>query len=197
MFPSCLAGASWGYLDVSFSDFLRFRFVCPPLPPQAPALCFFHWRRVPVWRAPAWRSGPASKWDPAQTLAQTGSCQGVRPVAAALPGTPSFRVNSAAPSAPSPPAAGNASHPVTRNAASCCLISLCCQVNQSCFHRSSPAETRESQAAEGERLGKRVRKKRKIYMDSGDEEEENQEEPEVRGAIISLIMAGGARQGCG
>uniref|UniRef100_A0A8P4GIU3 L3MBTL histone methyl-lysine binding protein 1b n=1 Tax=Dicentrarchus labrax TaxID=13489 RepID=A0A8P4GIU3_DICLA len=28
--------------------------------------------------------------------------------------------------------------------------------------------------------GKRVRKKRKIYMDSGDEEEENQEEPEVR-----------------
>uniref|UniRef100_A0A8D3CM47 L3MBTL histone methyl-lysine binding protein 1b n=1 Tax=Scophthalmus maximus TaxID=52904 RepID=A0A8D3CM47_SCOMX len=31
---------------------------------------------------------------------------------------------------------------------------------------------------EGERLGKRVRKKRKIYMDSGDEEEDNQEEPE-------------------
>lgn len=31
-------------------------------------------------------------------------------------------------------------------------------------------------------------------MDSGDEEEENQEEPEVRGAIISLVP-GGARQG--
>uniref|UniRef100_A0A7N6F8F4 SAM domain-containing protein n=1 Tax=Anabas testudineus TaxID=64144 RepID=A0A7N6F8F4_ANATE len=48
------------------------------------------------------------------------------------------------------------------------------------FYRSSPGEARESQAAEGERLGKRVRKKRKIYMDSGDEEEDNQEEPEVR-----------------
>lgn len=47
-------------------------------------------------------------------------------------------------------------------------------------HRSSPGETRESPAVEGERLGKRVRKKRRIYMDSGDEEEENQEEPEVR-----------------
>lgn len=163
-------------------------FVCPP--PQAPDLCFFHWRRVPVWRAPAWRSGPALRWDLAQTLAQTGSCQGVRPVVAAWPGTPSFRGNSAAPSALSPPAAGKSTHPVTRNAASFCLTFLCCQVNQYCFHRSSPAETRESQAAEGERLGKRVRKKRKIYMDSGDEEEETQEEPEVRGAIISFIMAG-------
>lgn len=47
------------------------------------------------------------------------------------------------------------------------------------FYRSSPGEARESQAAEGERLGKRVRKKRKIYMESGDEEEDNQEEPEV------------------
>lgn len=113
---------------------------------------------------------------------------------AALPGTPSFRVNSAAPSALSPPAAGKTTHPVARNAASFCLIFLCCQVNQYCFHRSSPAETREIQAAEGERLGKRVRKKRKIYMDSGDEEEENQEEPEVRGAIISFVP-GCARQG--
>ena len=45
-------------------------------------------------------------------------------------------------------------------------------------------EARESQAVEGERLGKRVRKKRKIYMDSGDEEEDNQEEPEVRSIYI-------------
>uniref|UniRef100_A0A3B5QPH1 L3MBTL histone methyl-lysine binding protein 1b n=1 Tax=Xiphophorus maculatus TaxID=8083 RepID=A0A3B5QPH1_XIPMA len=37
-----------------------------------------------------------------------------------------------------------------------------------------------SQAVEGERLGKRVRKKRKIYMDSGDEEDDNQEEPEEK-----------------
>lgn len=55
------------------------------------------------------------------------------------------------------------------------------------FHRSSPGEARESQAAEGERLGKRVRKKRKIYMDSGDEEEENQEEPEVRRTIRAFV----------
>uniref|UniRef100_A0A8C5I3T5 SAM domain-containing protein n=1 Tax=Gouania willdenowi TaxID=441366 RepID=A0A8C5I3T5_GOUWI len=48
-----------------------------------------------------------------------------------------------------------------------------------CF-RSSPGEAREIPAIEGERLGKRVRKKRKIYMDSGDEEEDNQEEPEKR-----------------
>lgn len=46
--------------------------------------------------------------------------------------------------------------------------------------RSSPGEARESQAVEGERLGKRVRKKRKIFMDSGDEEEDNQEEQEVK-----------------
>ncbi|XP_061572788.1 lethal(3)malignant brain tumor-like protein 4 [Cololabis saira] len=50
--------------------------------------------------------------------------------------------------------------------------------------RSSPVEARESQAVEGERLGKRVRKKRKIYMDSGDEEEENQEEPEEKAKTI-------------
>ncbi|XP_049586788.1 lethal(3)malignant brain tumor-like protein 4 isoform X1 [Syngnathus scovelli] len=46
--------------------------------------------------------------------------------------------------------------------------------------RSSPGEPRESQVAESETLGKRVRKKRKIYMDSGDEEEDNQEEPEEK-----------------
>uniref|UniRef100_A0A669CUJ0 L3MBTL histone methyl-lysine binding protein 1b n=1 Tax=Oreochromis niloticus TaxID=8128 RepID=A0A669CUJ0_ORENI len=36
--------------------------------------------------------------------------------------------------------------------------------------------------------GKRVRKKRKIYMDSGDEEEENQEEPEVRNIPSTLVF---------
>ncbi|XP_051921780.1 lethal(3)malignant brain tumor-like protein 4 isoform X1 [Hippocampus zosterae] len=46
--------------------------------------------------------------------------------------------------------------------------------------RSSPGEPRDGQAAESETLGKRVRKKRKIYMDSGDEEEDNQEEPEEK-----------------
>ena len=50
------------------------------------------------------------------------------------------------------------------------------------LRRSSPGEPKESQAVEGEKLGKRVRKKRKIYMDSGEEEEENrgEEEEEVR-----------------
>uniref|UniRef100_A0A1A7X4D7 L(3)mbt-like 1b n=3 Tax=Iconisemion striatum TaxID=60296 RepID=A0A1A7X4D7_9TELE len=43
--------------------------------------------------------------------------------------------------------------------------------------RSSPAETRDCQAVEG--LGKRVRKRRKIYLYSGDEEED-QEEPEEK-----------------
>lgn len=57
------------------------------------------------------------------------------------------------------------------------------------FYRSSPGEARESQAAEGERLGKRVRKKRKIYMDSGDEEEDNQEEPEVRITSATIVRA--------
>lgn len=54
------------------------------------------------------------------------------------------------------------------------------------LYRSSPGEARESQAVEGERLGKRVRKKRKIYMDSGDEEEDNQEEPEVRSIPVTF-----------
>uniref|UniRef100_A0A8C2X5R9 L3MBTL histone methyl-lysine binding protein 1b n=1 Tax=Cyclopterus lumpus TaxID=8103 RepID=A0A8C2X5R9_CYCLU len=53
--------------------------------------------------------------------------------------------------------------------------SICAQPSSG---RSSPGEARESQAVDGEKLGKRVRKKRKIYMDSGDEEEDNQEEPE-------------------
>uniref|UniRef100_A0A8C7VXY5 L3MBTL histone methyl-lysine binding protein 1b n=1 Tax=Oncorhynchus mykiss TaxID=8022 RepID=A0A8C7VXY5_ONCMY len=47
-----------------------------------------------------------------------------------------------------------------------------------CVFRSSPRERREREGGEGG-LGKRVRKKRKIYMDSGDEEEDNQEEEEV------------------
>nr|XP_020462861.1 lethal(3)malignant brain tumor-like protein 3 isoform X2 [Monopterus albus] len=73
--------------------------------------------------------------------------------------------------------------------------SICAQPSSG---RSSPGEARESQAVEGERLGKRVRKKRKIYMDSGEEEEENQEEPEEkakttkgkRGAkIVKLVTA--------
>uniref|UniRef100_A0A669BPS6 L3MBTL histone methyl-lysine binding protein 1b n=1 Tax=Oreochromis niloticus TaxID=8128 RepID=A0A669BPS6_ORENI len=74
----------------------------------------------------------------------------------------------------------------------CC--SACAQPSSG---RSSPGEAREGQAVEGERLGKRVRKKRKIYMDSGDEEEENQEEPEEkakatkgrRGAKIAKLVA--------
>ncbi|XP_077951175.1 lethal(3)malignant brain tumor-like protein 4 isoform X11 [Gasterosteus aculeatus] len=68
--------------------------------------------------------------------------------------------------------------------------------------RSSPGEARESQAADGERLGKRVRKKRKMYMDSGDEEEDNQEEPEEkaktakgrRGAKIAKLVTGPANK---
>ncbi|XP_062255063.1 lethal(3)malignant brain tumor-like protein 4 isoform X1 [Platichthys flesus] len=58
--------------------------------------------------------------------------------------------------------------------------SICAQPSSG---RSSPGEARESQTVEGERLGKRVRKKRKIYMDSGDEEEDNQEEPEEKAKI--------------
>uniref|UniRef100_H2LZ46 L3MBTL histone methyl-lysine binding protein 1b n=1 Tax=Oryzias latipes TaxID=8090 RepID=H2LZ46_ORYLA len=61
--------------------------------------------------------------------------------------------------------------------------------------RSSPAQERENPAVEG--LGKRVRKKRKIYMDSGNEEEDNQEEPEEkakttksrRGAKIAKLVS--------
>lgn len=59
--------------------------------------------------------------------------------------------------------------------------SVCAQPSSG---RSSPAETRENQAVEGERLGKRIRKKRKIYMDSGDEEEDNQEDPEEKAKAI-------------
>ncbi|CAL9705772.1 unnamed protein product [Knipowitschia caucasica] len=55
--------------------------------------------------------------------------------------------------------------------------SICAQPSSG---RSSPAEPREHQAVGGEGLGKRIRKKRKIYMDSGDEDEENQEEPEEK-----------------
>uniref|UniRef100_A0A8C7CWQ1 L3MBTL histone methyl-lysine binding protein 1b n=1 Tax=Oncorhynchus kisutch TaxID=8019 RepID=A0A8C7CWQ1_ONCKI len=50
--------------------------------------------------------------------------------------------------------------------------------------RSSPRERRGGEVG----LGKRVRKKRKIYMDSGDEEEDNQEEEEV--TIEDVVNAG-------
>uniref|UniRef100_G3P3I1 L3MBTL histone methyl-lysine binding protein 1b n=1 Tax=Gasterosteus aculeatus aculeatus TaxID=481459 RepID=G3P3I1_GASAC len=77
--------------------------------------------------------------------------------------------------------------------------SVCAQPSSG---RSSPGEARESQAADGERLGKRVRKKRKMYMDSGDEEEDNQEEPEEkaktakgrRGAKIAKLVTGPANK---
>nr|XP_057940862.1 lethal(3)malignant brain tumor-like protein 4 isoform X2 [Doryrhamphus excisus] len=55
--------------------------------------------------------------------------------------------------------------------------SVCAQPSSG---RSSPGEARECQVVESETLGKRVRKKRKIYMDSGDEEEDNQEEQEEK-----------------
>uniref|UniRef100_A0A673M977 Lethal(3)malignant brain tumor-like protein 4 n=1 Tax=Sinocyclocheilus rhinocerous TaxID=307959 RepID=A0A673M977_9TELE len=56
------------------------------------------------------------------------------------------------------------------------VLSLCVYV---C--RSTPAE-----AVEGERLGKRVRKKKKMFMESGDEEEDNIEEEEVIHTHIHL-----------
>ncbi|XP_018612939.1 lethal(3)malignant brain tumor-like protein 4 isoform X2 [Scleropages formosus] len=52
--------------------------------------------------------------------------------------------------------------------------------------RSIPVETRDKvgptvvPAVEGDRLGKRIRRKRKMYMDSGDEDEENPEEEEEK-----------------
>ncbi|KTG46098.1 hypothetical protein cypCar_00013563 [Cyprinus carpio] len=49
--------------------------------------------------------------------------------------------------------------------------------------RSTPAE-----AVEGERLGKRVRKKKKMFMESGDEEEDNIEEEELYDAV-SIVTA--------
>uniref|UniRef100_A0A8C9SQV5 L3MBTL histone methyl-lysine binding protein 1b n=1 Tax=Scleropages formosus TaxID=113540 RepID=A0A8C9SQV5_SCLFO len=61
------------------------------------------------------------------------------------------------------------------------MFLLCCT-----FRRSIPVETRDKvgptvvPAVEGDRLGKRIRRKRKMYMDSGDEDEENPEEEEVR-----------------
>lgn len=52
-----------------------------------------------------------------------------------------------------------------------------------CVLRSTPAE-----AFEGERLGKRVRRKKKMFMDSGDEEEDNIEEEEVtRKSIVNRM----------
>ncbi|XP_014057448.1 lethal(3)malignant brain tumor-like protein 4 isoform X2 [Salmo salar] len=58
--------------------------------------------------------------------------------------------------------------------------SICVQPSSG---RSSPREQREREGWEGG-LGKRVRKKRKIYMDSGDEEEDNQEEEEDKAKAV-------------
>ncbi|KAJ8340781.1 hypothetical protein SKAU_G00330720 [Synaphobranchus kaupii] len=55
--------------------------------------------------------------------------------------------------------------------------------------RSTPGDQRERgrttpvTAVEGDRLGKRVRKKRKLYMDSGDEDDENVEEEEEKAKV--------------
>lgn len=120
------------------------------------------------------------------TWAQMGSYQGAGPVVAVFPGMPSFRANSVALFVHSPPVAGKDMHLVFSDIFVIFhIILVCCLIMSqiSLFYRSSPGEARESQAAEGERLGKRVRKKRKIYMDSGDEEEDNQEEPEVRSIL--------------
>lgn len=117
------------------------------------------------------------------TLAQMGSCQGAGPVVVVFPGMPSFRANSVAPFVHSPPVAGKRTHLVFFDTPSDYFGMLFDHETNLYFYRSSPGEARESQAAEGERLGKRVRKKRKIYMDSGDEEEDNQEEPEVRSIL--------------
>lgn len=61
-----------------------------------------------------------------------------------------------------------------------------------CVFRSSPGERREREGGEGG-LGKRVRKKRKIYMDSGDEDEDNQEEEEV---MIEDVANAGPEKHC-
>lgn len=124
----------------------------------------------------------------AQTQAQMGSRQDAGPVVAVFPRMPSFRANSVAPFVPSPPVAGKTTHLVFSRPL-CCPYFVVLLITRQIFlfHRSSPGEARESQAVEGERLGKRVRKKRKIYMDSGDEEEENQEEPEVSRRIIAFV----------
>uniref|UniRef100_A0A673AVR8 L3MBTL histone methyl-lysine binding protein 1b n=1 Tax=Sphaeramia orbicularis TaxID=375764 RepID=A0A673AVR8_9TELE len=90
---------------------------------------------------------------------------------------PSFRANTAVPFVLSPPVAGKITHWCPS-----IYFGEWLSHESNPFSRSSPGEARENQAAEGERLGKRVRKKRKIYMDSGDEEEDNQEEPEVMSA---------------
>lgn len=129
------------------------------------------------------------KLAPAQTWAQMGSCHGAEPAVVVLPAMPSFRANSVAQFVPSPPAAGEITCPVSLST-SVSFRSFCSFIWSQIFifYRSSPGEARESQAAEGERLGKRVRKKRKIYMDSGDEEEDNQEEPEVR-SIPSYFLS--------
>nr|XP_015204015.1 PREDICTED: lethal(3)malignant brain tumor-like protein 4 isoform X2 [Lepisosteus oculatus]XP_015204016.1 PREDICTED: lethal(3)malignant brain tumor-like protein 4 isoform X2 [Lepisosteus oculatus]XP_015204017.1 PREDICTED: lethal(3)malignant brain tumor-like protein 4 isoform X2 [Lepisosteus oculatus]XP_015204018.1 PREDICTED: lethal(3)malignant brain tumor-like protein 4 isoform X2 [Lepisosteus oculatus]XP_015204019.1 PREDICTED: lethal(3)malignant brain tumor-like protein 4 isoform X2 [Lepisos len=64
------------------------------------------------------------------------------------------------------------------------FCSPACAQPSSC--RASPVEQRDRGGASGnpgnesDRLGKRVRRKRKLYMDSGDEDEENPEEEEEK-----------------
>ncbi|XP_048882710.1 lethal(3)malignant brain tumor-like protein 4 isoform X3 [Brienomyrus brachyistius] len=67
----------------------------------------------------------------------------------------------------------------------CAVCSVQCA--QASSGRSTPGEQKERAgettpiaAMEGDRLGKRLRRKRKMYMDSGDEEEENLEEEEEK-----------------
>lgn len=134
-----------------------------------------------------WRSVPVLKLALAQMQVQMENCQDAGLVVAVFPGMPSFRANSVAPSVPSPPVAGKTTH--LAFILFIVHILFCCIIMSHIFlsQRSSPGEARESHAVEGERLGKRVRKKRKIYMDSGDEEEENQEEPEVRRLFFASL----------
>ncbi len=84
---------------------------------------------------------------------------------------PFYKANIAALLVYSPPVAGTFFWHSLRSA-SCTVYSVLIIWVYVC--RSTPAE-----AVEGERLGKRVRKKKKMFMESGDEEEDNIEEEEV------------------
>ncbi len=84
---------------------------------------------------------------------------------------PFYKANIAALLVYSPPVAGTCFWHSLRSA-SCTVYSVLILWVYVC--RSTPAE-----AVEGERLGKRVRKKKKMFMESGDEEEDNIEEEEV------------------
>lgn len=111
-----------------------------------------------------------------RTRVQTGSCHAAAPAVDKFAGRLCCKANSAVLFVLSLQVAGKQT-----NNTHVLLIGFLIRRLSFCFVsvRSSPAEARDGQAVEGERLGKRVRRKRKIYMDSGDEEEDNQEEPEV------------------